>query len=325
MESAYSLANTEISEIRRKNKEELRGRETKVRLAAPQFAEVEAKLAAGGVALAKCVLDGTSDISAIRSHIEAAQNEKAGILKQLSLPENYLDEIYSCKKCRDTGFDKNGARCECLKNMISKHIGANSNLTSAMRGQSFDNFDFAMFEKLPDIKGHSALAIAKKVYDKGLEFATTFDKNKSNLFMYGSAGTGKTYLSSCIANKALERGFSVYYQSAFQLLDTLEKLKFGRFDEDEATGAEYASKYAYDVDLLIIDDMGTEFVSGYSSAALFDIINSRLLKDKSTVISSNLGPSKIEDIYGGRMASRITGSFDVLAFVGGDLRRLKNL
>ena len=325
MESAYSLANKEISEIRRKNKEELRRREAEVRQAAPQFTEVEAKLAAGGIALAKCVLDGTSNISAIRSHIEAAQAEKTAILKRLSLPENYLDEIYSCEKCRDTGFDKNGARCECLKNMISKHIGANSNLTSAMRGQSFENFDFGLFEKLPDIKGHSALAIAKKVYDKGLSFATTFDENKANLFMYGSAGTGKTYLSSCIANKALERGFSVYYQSAFQLLDTLEKLKFGRFDEDEEASAEYASKYAYDVDLLIIDDMGTEFVSGYSSAALFDIINSRLLRGKSTVISSNLSPSKIEEIYGGRMASRITGSFDVLAFVGGDLRRLKNL
>ena len=320
MESAYSLANTEISEIRRKNKEELRRREEEVRRRAPEFAEVEAKLTAGGIALAKCVLVGTSDISAIRSHIEAAQNEKAKILRRLSLPDDYLNEIYSCDKCHDTGFDENGARCECLKNMVSKYIGANSNLTSAMRGQSFKNFDFGMFEKLPDIKGHSALSIARKVYEKGLSFATTFDKNNSNLFMYGSAGTGKTYLSSCIANKALERGFSVYYQSAFQLLDTLEKLKFGRFDEDEEAGAQYASKYAYDVDLLIIDDLGTEFRTQYTDSILFDIINSRTNENKNMIISTNLNPTQIEATYSQRISSRILGNFEILLFLGNDLR-----
>ncbi len=323
MESAYSLANSEIAEIRRKNKAERSRREAEVRLSAPDYQEVEAKLSALGYALCSCVLNGNGDISAIRERIQSAQAEKAAILKRLSLPQDYLDEIYSCQKCRDTGFDEKGLRCECLKNMVSKYVGVNSNLTTAMREQTFENFDFSIFSSLPDIKGTPALTLAKKLYNKCFEFANSFETEKSNLFMYGSAGTGKTYLSSCIANLVLSRGFSVYYQSAFQLLDTLEKLKFGRFDEDEASHAEYASKYAYSVDLLIIDDVGTEFVSGYSSAALFDIVNSRLISGKSTVISSNLSPSKIDEIYGGRMASRITGSFDMLAFVGTDLRRIK--
>ncbi|MDO5479569.1 MAG: ATP-binding protein, partial [Clostridia bacterium] len=136
-------------------------------------------------------------------------------------------------------------------------------------------------------------------------------------------GTGKTYVSSCIANRALERGFTVYYQSAFKLLDMLEKLKFGRYEDEERAQAEYAEKYIYDVDLLIIDDVGTEFVTAYSSAALFDIINSRIVDKKSTIISSNLGPVKMTEVYGTRLASRITGSFDVVNFIGKDLRRIK--
>ncbi len=323
MESAYALANMEIAKIRRENKDTQRRREDEVRRSAPEFAEVEAKLAAGGLALSKSVLSGNGDISKVREHIEAAQRQKATILSRLSLPSDYLDEIYSCAECRDTGFTEDGSRCKCLKNMVSKYIGINSNLTDMMRGQTFDKYDLSFFVNQPDIKGHSVLSVMRNNFDKAQIFADTFDKSGANLYMYGSAGTGKTYLSSCIANRALERGFSVYYQSAFQLLDMFEKLKFNRYDEDESSNAEYAAKYTYSVDLLIIDDVGTEFVSSYSSATLFDIINSRLISGKSTIISSNLSPSKIDETYGSRFASRITGSYDILAFVGADLRRIK--
>ena len=323
MESAYSLANTALAELRQKNAELLRLRENEVRLAAPEYAEIEARLSAGGLALAKCILNGMSDISATRKHLETATADKAKLLNRLKLPKDYLDEIYSCEKCHDTGFDENGRRCECLKNMISKYVGVNSNLTSVMREESFKNFDFTLFAGQPDIKGRSVIQYVERAYKRAEVFAETFDKTNANLYLYGSAGTGKTYLSSCIANRVLERGLTVYYQSAFKLLDIMEKLKFGRLEEDEIAAAEYASKYAYTVDLLIIDDVGTEFVSAYSSAALFDVINSRLMAGKSTVISSNLGPEKIDEIYGTRMASRIVGAFEPVPVLGADLRKIK--
>lgn len=142
MKSAYSLANQEIAEIRNKNKEMQRRREDEVREKAPEFAQVEKQLASGGIALAKCVLDGTNNFESIKAYIEDAQNKKKTILKKLNLPSDYLDEIYSCKKCRDTGFDENGRRCECLKKMISKYVGVNSNLTESMKNQTFESFDF---------------------------------------------------------------------------------------------------------------------------------------------------------------------------------------
>ncbi len=320
MKSAYSLANQEIAEIRKRNKEIQRRREDEVREKMPEFALVERQLAAGGLSLARAVLDGKSNVATARAYIEEAQNKKKSILSQLNLPSDYLDEIHSCKKCRDTGFDENGRRCECLKKMISKYVGVNSNLTESMKEQTFEVFDFSLFETQPDVKGKAILDFAKKSFDIARKFADTFDTTHENLFIYGKAGAGKTYLSSCIVNRALERGHSVYYQSAFNLLDMCEKLKFGRFDEEEATDADYAIKYAYNVDLLVIDDLGTEFISGYSSAALFDIINSRLVSKKSTVISSNLDTDKINNEYGTRLASRISGDYTKIPFPGMDLR-----
>lgn len=323
MNSAYTLANKEIEEIRRKNAEILARREAEVREKVPEFAMVEAQLSGCGLALAECVLKGVGGIEEIRRNIETTQRKKAEILKSLSLPSDYLDDIYNCKKCRDTGFDDGGHRCECLNKMVSKYIGVNSNLTELMRQQTFDNFDIELFENQPDVNGYSVYDIIKGALNKAMTFADTFEKNHSNLYIYGDAGTGKTYMSSCIANRVLQRGYSVYYQSAFRLLDMMEKLKFGRYDDDERVNVEYAAKYTYDVDLLIIDDVGTEFVTAYSSAALFDIVNTRLAEGRSTVISSNLGPVKISEIYGTRFASRITGSFDTMRFIGRDLRRVK--
>ena len=323
MESAYTLALAELERIRRQNANELERRYDEVRRAAPDFAETEARLAASGAALARCVLSGGAGLDIIKQHIADARKRRADILKRLSLPEDYLDEIYSCKLCRDTGFDQNGHRCECHKRLISKYIGVNSNLTEVMRHQTFDNFDFSLFECQPDVKGLPVIRQIKAAFNKAREVADTFDKTHANLYMYGNAGTGKTYLSSCIANRALQRGFTVYYQSAFKMLDMLEKLKFGRYEEDERQNAEYEVKYIYNVDLLIMDDVGTEFITAYSSAALFDIINSRLVDGKSTVMSSNLSPLKMAEVYGGRVMSRVTGSFDTLAFSGQDLRLMR--
>lgn len=323
METAYSAANAEIAKIRRNNAEILRKRENEVREKAPEYAEVEAEFAKNGIALSRCFIDKSANIEKIKSNIRAARAKREAILKKLNLPLNYLDEIYSCSKCRDTGFDGDGHRCECLKKMIAENIGVNSNLTSAMRKQTFGRFDLEMFQNQPEADGRSVLDIIKKALHKAMNFSDNFEKTKQNIYMYGNAGTGKTYMSSCIANRVLERGYAVYYQSAFKLLDTMEKLKFGKLDEDEQVGAEQIVRYIYDVDLLIIDDVGTEFITAYSAAALFDVINTRLTSEKSTIISSNLSPSGISEVYGARLASRIVGSFEPMCFIGRDLRRMK--
>lgn len=323
MESAYTLARKELDEIRRQNKEELEKRKAKIRHEASDFDEVEAVLTSGGISLAKALLGSGESVADIKARIMSSQRKKAEILKRLSLPDDYLDEIFNCTECRDTGFDESGKRCECFKKLVAKYVGVNSNLTEIMKRQTFESFDFKLFENQPEVKGRSVSELTKTVFNKAKHFADNFESEHSNLYLYGNAGTGKTYISSCIANRVLERGFSVYYRSAFELFDMLEKLKFGRYDAEEQDAAEYAAKYAYDADLLIIDDVGTEFITAYSSVVMFDIIKTRIDKQKSTVLSSNFSFKKLDEIYGKRLTSRLTGSYDICAFIGRDLRELK--
>ena len=243
------------------------------------------------------------------------RDEKCELLRKNGFPEDYTDDIYSCPKCRDTGF-VDGKRCACLKRLILKYISANSNLTEYMLEQKFENFDFSLFEGQEDA-GRSVLKVVQSICERASAFAEGFEKTHENLLILGNAGTGKTFVTSCIANRALERGKTVYYQTAFRLFDIFERAKFGKEDAEEA---EEVVRYVYDVDLLIIDDLGTEFVTQFTTAAFFDVINSRIISGKSTIISSNLDFEKLSEIYSQRITSRFMGDYTIVQTVGRDLR-----
>ncbi len=321
MESAHVLAMRELDEIRKENRNILEYRKREVISVAPRILEIDNELMKAGTALLRTVLDRREDFSEVKETIQRLQAEKVAILKKKGYPEDYLEDIYNCKECRDTGF-VGGHRCSCLKSLIVKHIGANANLSEHMEKQTFERFDFSLFEDIQkDGKTIPVEKIMRKAVEICMDFAENFQKNKANLILTGNAGTGKTYLSSCIANRVLEKGKTVYYTSAYKLFDTLEAVKFGKDTED---GAE-VSKYVYDVDLLIIDDLGTEFATQFTSAAFFDIVNSRLIGGKSTVISTNLDLEGINKLYSQRITSRIMGDYKAISLYGDDIRpKLKN-
>lgn len=319
MESAYTLAAKELSDIQTENKMQMEYRHSEVCAKIPDFLDIESELVSFGTLLLKSVLHNGKDYETIKKGIQEKQALKKTLLKKNGFPEDYLDEIYTCSECRDTGF-VNGLRCNCFKQLVLKHIGTNSNLTELMKKQTFENFDFSLFKGQPDINGRSPLVIAQKLCDIGITFANSFDRTKKNILILGNAGTGKTYLSSCIANRAIERGKTVYYQSAYRLFDMLEQIKFGRSDSEEFKDI---SRYVYEVDLLIIDDLGTEFVTQFTTAALFDIINSRINSGKSTIVSSNLSFEDMRKVYSQRLTSRFSGEYMHLQTLGRDLR-MKN-
>ncbi len=323
MESAYTLANRELTEIREQNRAEQRRRTDEIIGLAPEYLEIERELARGGTALLRCVLNKTADISKIRAHIEKMQKKKADLLQRLGKPADYLDDLFHCELCRDTGFDEEGHRCSCLKNLILKYVSANANLTPYMKEQTFENFDYFLFSSQPNDRGRNPLKYMQAAHNRALRFAETFDETHENLLLIGNAGTGKTFLSSCIANYALKRQKTVYYQTAFKLFECFENVKFGKLNAEDAEQADTIIRYVYDTDLLIIDDLGTEFVTQYTAATLFDIVNTRMLQNKSTIISTNLSLQGLEDTYSARFTSRITGAYQVLSFIGKDLRRIK--
>lgn len=319
MESAYVLASRELEEIRMTNQAEQSRRHMEVCNAIPQFAALETELMKNGTRLLGCVLDKCNSFDEIKNSIKELQRKKAELLKEKGFPADYVNDIYSCEICRDTGFVE-GKRCVCLKNLISKHIGANSNLTEFMREQTFDKFDMSIFANQGE-NSQRVLKVMQTVCDTALTFAESFDVGHDNMLLMGNAGTGKTFVSSCIANRALERGKTVYYQTAFKLFEIFESSKFNR-EDDEAPGI---VKYVYDVDLLIIDDLGTEFVTQFTSAALFDIINTRITSGKSTIISTNLDFETLSEKYSQRIASRFIGDYKILQTLGEDIRKIKRI
>ncbi len=325
MESAYGLATRELARIREENRAEQTRRIEEVRSKNPDYTRIERALSQQGTALVRRVLEGRAEISDIEDAVRKLQKEREELLLKEGFSKDYLEDIYSCTDCRDTGFLEDGSRCGCLKNLAVSFAGANANLTEYMKEQTFDKADFSLFAKQPAENGREPLTYIKRAFERALKFAETFDTTHANLLLMGNAGTGKTFLSSCIANYALARQKTVYYQSAFSLFDMLEKLKFGRLSDEEQEKAEAISRYLYEVDLLIIDDLGTEFVSAYSTAALFDLINSRQIQHKSTILSTNLNHQGLEQIYSRRLLSRMVGDFEVLTFIGQDLRMQQKL
>ncbi len=316
MESAYTQANKELEKIRQKNAEIQNIRHNEVLMKAPKLGEVEADLMKQGTRLLSCVLKKCEDFEDIKKNIQTLQKEKTKLLLKNGFAEDFLDDVYSCEKCHDTGF-VDGRRCDCLKKLVSKYIGENSNLTEYMREQTFEKFDFSLFANQGENTA-TTLKIMQKVCEKAIDFAEKFDRTHENFLIMGNAGTGKTFITSCIGNRALERGKTVYYQTAFRLFEILENSRFNKGDDDSAE----LVKYAYDVDLLIVDDLGTEFTTQFTLAALFDIINSRIISGKSTVISTNLGFEELSNLYSQRITSRFVGNYQLLQTSGKDLREI---
>lgn len=319
MESAYVLANRELEGIRNKNREAQEVRRAEAALKDSRFAELDAELMRQGTRLLNCVLKRNDDFEAVKEKIRALQRDKAALLEKHGFSKDYLDDIFRCERCRDTGF-VDGRRCECLKSLVVKYTAANSNLTDYMREQRFESFDMSLFANQGE-DSQKTVKIMRIICDKAMEFAESFDKTGENFLIMGNAGTGKTFISSCIANRALERGRSVYYQTAFRLFEIFENVRFNKGDDDSPE----VVKYVYDVDLLIIDDLGTEFSTQYTSAALFDIINSRLISGKSTIVSSNLGFEELSAMYSQRVVSRFMGDYRIYQTVGKDLRAMKRV
>ena len=157
----------------------------------------------------------------------------------------------------------------------------------------------------------------EKILSKALNFIKTFDKSKDNLLFYGNSGTGKTFLSHCIAKELLDKGYFVVYRTAEELIQNLRKIRFENHRDLE--------KLLLDCDLLIIDDLGTEQINDFSKTELFNLLNKRLLKEKNMLVSTNYSLKELMSIYSERITSRLLGNFNLFKFYGDDIRVTKNL
>lgn len=286
----------------------------------PRLKEIDDAIASCSVDQARRLLDGDeAALLSLRRQIAAYRREKAALLQGHGFPANYFEPIYTCPDCKDTGYI-GMKRCHCFEQAAINLVYTQSNLNEILETENFNHFSFNYYsgEDINPATGLSSLDTAKDAVLKCHDFIDNFGNNFSNLYFYGDTGIGKTFLSNCIAKELLEQGYSVIYFTAFQLFDILSK---GVFKKDEDAIA--AHQNIFDCDLLIIDDLGTELTNSFTTSQLFLCLNERILRKKSTIISTNLGMNQLADIYSERVLSRISSNYTLIKLFGADIRILK--
>ncbi|MEF9992695.1 MAG: ATP-binding protein [Paraclostridium sp.] len=314
---------TSYERTREKSERELQERKKKVYSRIPEIKAIDDEIGTIGLKLAKLVLLNPKDKDSILNETKIRMNElkqkKELLLLDNKVPQGFLNLKHECSICKDTGFLSNGHKCNCLKQKIVNEAYNMSNLSRVLHNQNFSTFDGSIFStKREDSSGVSPQENILEILSICEGFVINFDKdNDENMLFYGDTGLGKSFMSNCVARELLDRGYLVIYQTAFKMFEIIEDYKFKNTDE-HITKDNYAN--LFNCDLLIIDDLGTELTNSFTNSELFNILNTRLLSGKKTIISTNLSPMQLGDIYTQRIFSRIFDRFRMVKFIGNDLR-----
>lgn len=324
-----ALTNTQYDEIMRSYQQRqlkrhrlIESRKEEVYRKAPQLSKLDGQIASLSVSRARRLLDGDdSALLHLKEQLSQLSQQKTEILLQLGYPADYFTPPYQCPDCQDTGYIAN-KRCHCLTQASIDLVYTQSNLRSQLQTETFSNFSLDYYPEniLEPNTQISSLDAARNALSKCRAFVEHFDEQFENILLFGDTGTGKTFLSHCIARELLDTGHSVIYFSANQLFDILAQNTFSR---SQAHAADYRN--IFDCDLLIIDDLGTEFPNTFNTSQFFVCLNERMNRQKSTLISSNLNLLDIATLYSERIFSRISYHFILLHLFGPDIRNLKKL
>ena len=322
MSQVFKEAMRELEKQRLQAQKALAARQDFLYEKLPEIKKIDDKMADIGLSLAKLVLkrDVAGEAEGLRAKSEHLAQEKARILYDNGYDDAFFLEVYNCTDCKDTGY-LDQKHCYCLKQRLIARYYEMSNLSKVLERENFDAFNINYYsDTVDEIRGISPRDNITRIWTTSLKFVENFGTKFENLLFYGPTGLGKTFLSNCIAKELLDMGKTVLYTTAAQLFKLVEDARFNRVDIVD--GATYLSM-VMDVDLLIIDDLGTEFSTIVTNSELFNFINTRLLGKKPTIISTNLAPRDFEEYYSDRITSRIFGEYTLLSFIGDDIRIAK--
>lgn len=290
----------------------------------PEIKKAEHQLAATASQLVKAIGMGEETevfMKTLSQKNLAIQSRIHELLEQNGYPADYLDFHFTCPKCDDTGYIS-GVPCQCFQTLL-KQIALNKLGSVSRSGEcSFGNFNTDYYPAEVDEEyGVSPRRHMEQVYQYCRCYAEDFDRESENLYLYGETGLGKTHLTLAIAAQVTNAGYQVIYDSASNLLRRLEKERFSSGKDNEFSGAE---DEILNCDLLIIDDLGSEFTTQFTVSAVYNIINTRLNCRKPVIISTNLDIRDLEQKYTKRVASRVLGNYRALLFMGRDIRQIKS-
>ncbi len=300
--------------------DEADARRAEIHMALPTVAEIDAELRLTGLSImAAAVEAGDVDarIAEVREKNAALRARRAVLLAAAGYPADYTEPHYDCPLCNDSGY-VDCRMCACMRRRIIEETYAASGISELLRTQTFDTFDLAYYADDPN--AHRRMG---QILTRVKSFAETFRPGESeSLVFFGGTGLGKTHLSSAVAAAVIEAGHDVCYVSAVGLVSDFEFNRFGNRSTGGASVPSDTERY-YDCDLLIIDDLGTEVANQFTTSVLYDLINTRLSRHRSTVISTNLTQEEFRRRYWDRITSRVLGEYTVLPFLGKDIRAQK--
>ena len=262
----------------------------------PEIKAIDYKLMQTGMKTFLAILDGTID--KVKRENQSLQAMRAEILQEYGYPSDYTDPKYECQKCKDTGYTE--VMCECFRKALVKEMLNASGIKDLIERQTFDNFNLSYYTDRRMAQNYAELRAFKAEGD--------------NYLMLGGTGLGKTHLSSAVAGNIINLGKWVIYIPSTDLMSDYENERFNKGESTE--------KYV-NCDLLITDDLGTEVGNQFTVSALYSLINTRMIKRKSTIINTNLSQSDLQKRYGERIVSRLFGEYIPLVFVGNDVRLQK--
>ena len=289
--------------------EQAEARSRKLYAELPQLEEVDKKLAESGPAMIKAAL--SRDPSALEE-VKKANLELQAMRRDILTSNGYRPDedapVYTCAVCADTGYVGEKV-CFCVRKEITLSAYISAGLGKGLVDKTFDNFSLQYYTGEDRARMEKNLAACK-------EYVANFTPESKPVLFMGKTGLGKTPLSAAIAGGVAAKGYRVIYETSQKLFDTYESARFGR--ENAPDTEKYES-----CDLLLIDDLGAECGSQYTAATFFNLLNTRLMQNKPTLINTNLNRAQLEKNYGERVLSRLLGEFRVLLFAGKDVRMQK--
>ena len=274
-----------------------------VRDAIPEYRHIENSITDLAVKRANAALEGDTALSEkIKKEMSDLIARQEQLLGENGFANDFLTEKHVCPDCKDTGYI-NGSKCHCLRQAILHCTYSQSNIDEVLKRENFDTLDY-------DLYTDSERESMREVVKECRKFADDFGSRYENILLYGDVGSGKTFLTNCMTKAIMDRGYSVIYFTSVRLFDTLSGVYFSR--DDEAFRRSSIQQDIHNCDLLIIDDLGTENVNSFVASRLFDILNERDVRRKSTIISTNLSFEELGGRYTDRSFSRIFGNFRII-------------
>lgn len=298
----YDAIMREYEETQIKNRHILEEHFEEVYDLIPEYKAIDDSISELALSLGRKRILGDKDaLKNLDEQIAEKRERKAALLKEYNFPIDYLDPIYKCKECKDTGY-VGGKQCTCLKQTILRTLYSQSNVEDVLQRENFKTLTF-------DYYAESEIEQMEYIVEKCKNYALNFDNEYKNLLISGKPGVGKTFLTNCIAKELLDTGHSVIYFTSYQLFDTLSQYTFSYDSPDELVKIR---EDIFSCDLLIIDDLGTENANSFVASQLFLVINERDIRQKSTIISMNLTLEELNERYSERNLSRIVGKYDFI-------------